>query len=45
GGRVLSVVARGADLAEARERAYRALGELELEGGQFRTDIALKAAE
>lgn len=44
GGRVLSVVARGTDLAEARERAYRAMGELELEGGQFRTDIALKAA-
>lgn len=45
GGRVLSVVARGSDLREARDRAYRAIGELTLEGAQFRTDIAAKAAE
>ena len=42
GGRVLSVVATGADFAEARARAYRALDAIELEGGQFRTDIALR---
>lgn len=45
GGRVLSVVATGADFAHARERAYRALDAISLEGGQFRTDIALRVAE
>jgi phosphoribosylamine--glycine ligase len=40
GGRVLSVVARGADFAQARERAYRAIDAITLEGGQYRTDIA-----
>jgi phosphoribosylamine--glycine ligase len=45
GGRVLSVVATGADFTEARSRAYRALEAIELEGGQFRTDIALRVAE
>ena len=40
GGRVLSVVATGADFAQARERAYAALGEITLEGSHFRTDIA-----
>ncbi|MGX5356986.1 phosphoribosylamine--glycine ligase [Kocuria sp. KH4] len=44
GGRVLSVVALGADLEAARERAYRGVGLVELEGSQHRTDIALKAA-
>lgn len=43
GGRVLSVVAMGKELAQARERAYAALAEIELEGGQYRSDIALKA--
>jgi phosphoribosylamine--glycine ligase len=42
GGRVLSVVATGTDFAQARSRAYAALGEIWLEGGQFRTDIAAK---
>jgi phosphoribosylamine--glycine ligase len=42
GGRVLSVVARGADFAQARERAYRAIDAITLEGGQYRTDIALR---
>ncbi len=45
GGRVLSVVATGDDFAEARARAYRALEAIELEGGQFRTDIALKVSD
>ncbi|MFF9770089.1 phosphoribosylamine--glycine ligase [Streptomyces sp. NPDC014636] len=44
GGRVLSVTATGKDLAEARERAYRAVGRIGLDGSQHRTDIAAKAA-
>ncbi|WP_159620407.1 phosphoribosylamine--glycine ligase [Arthrobacter zhaoguopingii] len=44
GGRVLAVVGLGGDLAGARATAYDALAEIDLEGGQFRTDIALKAA-
>lgn len=44
GGRVLTVVAPGDDLDEARERAYAALDVIELRGGQYRTDIALRAA-
>ena len=42
GGRVLSVVATGADFAEARTRAYEAMGRITLEGGQYRTDIAAR---
>jgi phosphoribosylamine--glycine ligase len=45
GGRVLSVVARGDSFAEARTRAYDALGRIELQGGQYRRDIAAKVAE
>ncbi|GAB3158812.1 phosphoribosylamine--glycine ligase [Myceligenerans halotolerans] len=44
GGRVLSVVALGRDLREARERAYEAVGRISLPGSQHRTDIAAKAA-
>ena len=44
GGRVLSVVATGADLAEARRRAYAAVDLIGLDGSHHRTDIALKAA-
>ncbi|MDT0270099.1 phosphoribosylamine--glycine ligase [Streptomyces sp. DSM 44915] len=44
GGRVLSVTALGADLTEARERAYRAVGRVELAGAHHRTDIAQRAA-
>ncbi|EFL33226.1 phosphoribosylamine-glycine ligase [Streptomyces viridochromogenes DSM 40736] len=44
GGRVLSVTATGQDLAEARDRAYTALGRIRLDGSQHRTDIAAKAA-
>lgn len=43
GGRVLSVVALGADLGQARERAYAGLGRIDLPGSQHRTDIALDA--
>jgi phosphoribosylamine--glycine ligase len=45
GGRVLSVVGVGTTFAEARERTYRALAEIGLEGGQFRTDIAARVVE
>ncbi|WP_432057408.1 phosphoribosylamine--glycine ligase [Streptomyces sp. bgisy022] len=45
GGRVLSVTAVGKDLAEARDRAYRAVGRIRLDGAQHRTDIAAKAAQ
>lgn len=44
GGRVLSVVAVGADFTDARARAYRALDSITLEGGQYRTDIAARVA-
>ncbi|MFD8807894.1 phosphoribosylamine--glycine ligase [Streptomyces sp. NPDC059597] len=45
GGRVLSVTAVGEDLAKARERAYRALTRIGLDGSQHRGDIAARAAE
>ncbi|MBV2358030.1 phosphoribosylamine--glycine ligase [Streptomyces sp. J2-1] len=44
GGRVLSVTAVGANLTQARERAYRAVARVRLDGSQHRTDIAAKAA-
>ncbi|QBF47298.1 phosphoribosylamine--glycine ligase [Janibacter limosus] len=44
GGRVLSVVALGDDLVQARERAYEAVEQIGLDGGHHRTDIALRAA-
>ncbi|PPF67563.1 phosphoribosylamine--glycine ligase [Clavibacter michiganensis] len=40
GGRVLSVVATGAGLEEARSRVYEAVGRISLDGSQHRTDIA-----
>lgn len=45
GGRVLNVVGRGANLAQARERAYEALDRINLVGGHYRKDIARAAAE
>ncbi|HET7074911.1 MAG TPA: phosphoribosylamine--glycine ligase [Mycobacterium sp.] len=45
GGRVLSVVGTGADLAAARTRAYEILGSIRLPGSHFRSDIGLEAAE
>ncbi|MFF4339560.1 phosphoribosylamine--glycine ligase [Kitasatospora sp. NPDC001540] len=44
GGRVLSVTAVGADLAEARARAYAGVAEISFKGAQHRTDIAAGAA-
>ena len=43
GGRVLSVVALGDSLSQARERVYEAVARIELEGAHHRTDIALAA--
>lgn len=45
GGRVLSVVGTGADLADARARAYELMRSIRLPGSHFRGDIALLAAE
>jgi phosphoribosylamine---glycine ligase len=43
GGRVLTVVATGADYAEARERAYEAAARISFDGMHYRRDIGLKA--
>lgn len=43
GGRVLSVVGRGHDLAAARAAAYRGVARIRLDGSHHRTDIALRA--
>ena len=43
GGRVLSVVALGDSLSQARERVYEAVDKVGLEGSHHRTDIALAA--
>jgi len=45
GGRVLSVTGVGADLAEARARAYEGVGVIHFDGAHHRTDIAAHAVE
>ncbi|MXP23974.1 phosphoribosylamine--glycine ligase [Gordonia sp. HNM0687] len=45
GGRVLSVVGTGADLAEARAQAYDRIAGIKLPGSHFRTDIGQAALE
>lgn len=45
GGRLLGVTATGADLAEARAKAYADIEKIEYEGKHFRTDIGLKALQ
>ena len=45
GGRVLSVTGVGADLAEARARAYEGADLIHFDGAHHRTDIAAHAAE
>jgi phosphoribosylamine--glycine ligase len=45
GGRVLSVVGTGADLAAARDAAYALTNSIRLPGSHFRSDIGLAAAE
>jgi phosphoribosylamine--glycine ligase len=44
GGRVLTVVAEGADLRAARDLAYQALARISFEDMHFRTDIAARYA-
>ena len=43
GGRVLTVVGGGGDFAEARRRAYEAVGRISFEGMQYRRDIGTRA--
>lgn len=45
GGRVLNIVARGANLTQAREKAYRMIESIEYSDGFCRSDIAEIAAE
>jgi phosphoribosylamine--glycine ligase len=45
GGRVLSVVGPGSDLAAARAAAYALIESIRLPGSHFRSDIGLAAAE
>jgi phosphoribosylamine--glycine ligase len=45
GGRVLNVVGSGPSIMEARARAYAAVEQIEFDGMQYRTDIALEALE
>ncbi len=42
GGRVLTVCARGDDLAEARQRVYAAIADIRFEGMHFRRDIGAR---
>ena len=42
GGRVLGVVAKGKTIEAAREKAYKAVGNISWEGMQYRTDIGIK---
>ena len=42
GGRVVTVVATGKDIAEARERVYRNVSRISFEGCHYRKDIALR---
>ena len=43
GGRVLGVTALGADIGEARDRAYEAVQKIHFRRAHWRTDIAVKA--
>jgi len=43
GGRVLGVTALGETLADAKKRAYEAVGKINFKGAHYRTDIADKA--
>jgi phosphoribosylamine---glycine ligase len=45
GGRVLSVVATGADLSEARARAYGLVDRIRIKGSRHRSDIGLAAQQ
>ena len=43
GGRLLTVVATGPDVAQARDTAYKAVETISIPNGHYRTDIAAKA--
>ncbi|WP_276651928.1 phosphoribosylamine--glycine ligase [Corynebacterium vitaeruminis] len=45
GGRVLNVIGTGATLADARDNAYAVLKDIAMDGGHYRSDIALPAVE
>jgi phosphoribosylamine---glycine ligase len=45
GGRVLTIVGRGADYDEAIRRAYDGVGKIEFDGMQYRRDIGQKARD
>ncbi len=45
GGRVLTVVGTGPDLASARSAAYEAVGKIRMRGAHYRSDIALAAGQ
>jgi phosphoribosylamine--glycine ligase len=45
GGRVLTVVALGDSISEARERAYRNVERIHFEGASYRHDLALRELE
>jgi phosphoribosylamine--glycine ligase len=42
GGRVLTVVGVGKNMAEAREKVYSNIGKIRFEGSYYRKDIALR---
>ena len=44
GGRVLTVTGLGSDLTEARNKAYRVISAITLQGSHYRSDIALNAS-
>jgi phosphoribosylamine--glycine ligase (EC 6.3.4.13) len=44
GGRILTVVGQGKDLAHARKKAYAALRKIHVAGSHYRNDIAARAA-
>jgi phosphoribosylamine--glycine ligase len=44
GGRVLAVTGLGADLTQARDKAYRVISGITLHGSHYRSDIALNAS-
>lgn len=45
GGRILTVVGRGATIAQAREAAYSSVARIEIPGAQYRHDIGAREAE
>jgi phosphoribosylamine--glycine ligase len=45
GGRILTVVGRGATLEEAREVVYRNIERIKYGGGQYRRDVAARELE